>query len=63
MTRWLRCHEIGDGVFSDERTITICERGNGRVAFNVPKVKVREEDPAAVLVKVYKHSGGTWWSR
>lgn len=60
MSRWLRCHDIGNGMFSDERTITIQERGNGRIDFNVLVADVREEDPA-VRVKAGQIDG-EWWA-
>lgn len=59
MDRWLRCHEIGQGVFSDERTVTINERGNGEVDFIVSQDDVCDEK-LSVRVKVYIHDGGTW---
>lgn len=59
MTRWLRCVSIKGGLFSDERTVEIRERGNGNIGFIVPQDVVNEE-AHAVLVKVYEYEGGTW---
>ncbi len=60
MNRWLRCHGVGNGVFSDERTVTVCERGNGPIDFIVSKEHCRDDDEPAVKVEVYFQDGGMW---
>lgn len=59
MNRWLRCVSVKNGVFSDERTVEIRERGNGNIAFIVSQDDVDDETPA-VRVKAYTYEGGTW---
>lgn len=59
MTRWLRCVSVKCGLFSDERTVEIRERGNGNIGFIVSQDDV-DDDAPAVRVKTYLYEGSTW---
>ena len=59
MNRWLRCVSVKHGLFSDERTVEVRERGNGEIGFIVSQDDV-DDGKSAVRVKVYTYEGGTW---
>lgn len=61
MAQWLRCHEISQGMFSDERTVTVQERGNGKIEFIVSEQYVRVQEPA-LRVRAYQDDSGGWWA-
>ena len=57
--RLLRCLGVEPGMFSDERTITIRDRG-ARLREMFVQVADVDERRRAVRVKAYMYDGGRW---
>lgn len=56
-SQWLRCNQIVEGMFSDEKTVTIPRLGGHEESFFVPTSFVRGDQ---LRVEVLKRGAQTW---